>query len=274
MSKSVIATLGPKDSYSEILARRMFPEKDADIRLFDLIEDIFVAVKKSKADIGIVPIENMIHGSVRETTVCLNRYNLKINKAMDFPISHCFAAQSNSFKKIISHPQAIAQCSCFIRKYVAKGIEIVECSSTSKAMEIASENAEYAAIGSACAAKSNNLPIISSNVENVSGNITRFIQISRDPGKNGLENTRTSMILSPSEDRPGLLFEILSIFKIKNINLTKIESISTGKQLGQYIFFIEIDASIDDPSMKKTMDFMKTIVTVNLLGTYEVVKVI
>lgn len=194
---------------------------------------------------------------------------------MDMPIHHCLASKSEKFTKIISHPQALAQCSRFLEEYKIKKIIIQESASTSKAMELASEDKEYAAIGSTLAAKNFGLKILKKDIENNHDNVTRFILISRNENfEFKSKNIRTSLMLIPKEDMPGLLFKMLSPFATAGINLTKIESIPTGKKFGEYIFYIEISGSIKENKIKTAIEFLKNMVNVDVLGSYEIEDVI
>ena|SRR3989344_2494761 len=257
-----IAVLGPEYSYSHIIALKAFP--DSDLLLCKTIPEIFDLVSKKQVDSGIAPIENLIHGSVRESLTSLQKYKVKINKTLDFPIALCIASKSNNFTKIISKQEALSQCSNFI-KSANKSTE--ECPSTSRAMEIASTDSSYAAIGSKEAAKKFNLIIIKDNIGDNSDNITRFILISLNESI-PKEKARTSMMIIPKKDKPGLLFEILSIFKDNNINLTKIESIPTAKKLGEYEFFIEIEGSMAENRIKSALSSLQKIHAVYSFGSY------
>ncbi|MFW5746411.1 MAG: ACT domain-containing protein [Nanoarchaeota archaeon] len=99
------------------------------------------------------------------------------------------------------------------------------------------------------------------------GNTTAFLYISKDTLSQ--KGSHTSMFITTHEDRPGLLFEILAVFKIKNINMSKIESIPTGEKMGNYHFFIEIDGNQEASDIRDALTFLETIVDVKLLGSYE-----
>ncbi len=268
--KCKAATLGPEYSYSDILTRKEFP--DCEIILCNSIPEIFEKVAGKEVSKGIAPIENMMHGTVRESLISLWKYKIKINKELDIPIRLCLASKKANFKKIISKMEALSQCSQAISSYKGK-VTIEETSSTSKAMEIASKDEEYAAIGSKEAAASQGLNIINENVADNLGNVTRFVEISLNDGIAIGKNVRTSMMIVPKGDRAGLLHEILSIFKEKNINLTKIESIPSGKKLGEYEFFIEIEGNQSDDEIKDVLTKLGKIHEVYCFGSYEIKRV-
>lgn len=258
-----IALLGPEYSYSHLLGREVFPEQE--LMLCSSIEEVFKAVAEKKAKKGVIPIENMLQGSVRESILCLLKYQVKINEAYTFPIRHCLAAKSKKqYAKIISHPQALGQCSYFL-----VGKNIVETSSTSKAMETAAQDKSFAAIGSREAAEHYGLQIIQENIEDNHDNVTQFFVISGEETNNAVK-TRTSLLLRPKEDCPGLLFLILAPFASQNINLVKIESLPSGRKMGEYVFYIEIDGNVSEERVKAALDFLKNSVEVRCLGSYEV----
>ncbi len=257
-----VALLGPEYSYSHAVGMKVFPEQE--LMLCHRIEDIFTAVTEKKAAKGIIPIENMLQGSVRESIMSLLKHKVKINQAYTLPIRHCLAGKKNSYAKILSHPQALSQCS----KYLA-GKNISECSSTSQAMETAAQDETVAAIGSKEAAQHYGLNILEEDIADNPENVTRFLLISLEES-NTAGKARTSLLLRPKEDRPGLLFLILAPFASQNINLVKIESLPSGRKMGEYIFYIEIDGNVLEERVKAALGFLRNSIEVYSLGSYEV----
>jgi len=263
-----IAILGPKGSFCHIIAEMTFPKQD--FLFCNTIEEIFRAVSKEEAEKGIAPIENMLQGTVRESIFALKKYKVKINALYHLPVHHCLAGLNPDFKKIVSHVQAIGQCTDFLESYRKKGIQVEEVASTSKAMEIASKDKSYAAIGSTLAAKEFNLNIFKTSIEDNHDNLTSFILISNKENTLTKANSRSAILIHPLKDRPGLLYEILAIFKIKDINLTKIESIPSGKKIGDYLFFMEIEGNLNDERIISALNFLRSIHEVYPFGSYEV----
>ncbi|MDO8511322.1 MAG: prephenate dehydratase [Nanoarchaeota archaeon] len=259
---SKIAVLGPAYSYSHLVGKKVFSEQE--LLLCNSIEEIFIAVTEKKVAKGIIPIENMLQGSVRESILGLLKYKVKIHEAYIVPIRHCVAGKSKQYTKIISHPQALGQCSNFLA-----GKNIVETSSTSKAMETAAQDESFAAIGSKEAAEHYGLQILQENIEDNHDNVTQFFVISAEEKKISGQ-TRTSLLLKPKEDRPGLLFHLLAPLASQNINLVKIESLPSGKKMGEYVFYIEIDAHVQEERVKSALEFLRNSVEVYSLGSYEV----
>ncbi len=260
-----IAVLGPEYSYSHLMGMKVFPGED--LLLCDKIERVFKEIVEQKAAKGIIPIENMLQGSVRESILSLLKYPVKINRAYTMPIQHCLAAQRDEYETIVSHPQALAQCSSFLADK-----NVVECPSTSRAMTMAIQDSSYAAIGSKEAAQHYGLKILQENIEDNHDNMTRFFMISLEETI-AAEKARTSLLLKPKEDRPGLLFLILAPFASQNINLLKIESLPSGRKMGEYVFYIEIDGNVHEERVEAALDFLRNSIGVYSLGSYEVMDV-
>ncbi|MEK6940082.1 MAG: prephenate dehydratase domain-containing protein [Nanoarchaeota archaeon] len=260
---SKIALLGPEYSYSHLVGMKLFAGKE--LILCGKIEEVFKAIIANKVEKGIIPIENMLQGSVRESILGLLKYKIKINEGYTFPIRHCLAGQNQNYTKIISHPQALGQCSAFL-----SGKNIVESSSTSKAMEMAAQDQSFAAIGSKEAAEQYGLQILQEHIEDHHDNVTRFLVISLEETL-VQENAKTSLLLRPREDKPGLLFNLLAPFALKNINLGKIESLPSGRKMGEYVFYLEIEGNLREERVKSALNFLQDIVEVYSLGSYEVV---
>ncbi|MBS3091096.1 ACT domain-containing protein [Candidatus Pacearchaeota archaeon] len=264
-----IAVLGPEYSYCHILGLKKFANET--IVLCKTIPEVYEKVSKDEVEFGLAPIENMLHGTVRESLVSLQKYKVKINKTFDLPIHLCLASKTDNFNIIISKQEALSQCLKLISRLKK---QTQECSSTSEAMKIASSDSNYAALGSEEAAKSLNLKIIGKDVEDNSDNITRFVLISKkESDLDESKYMRTSLMILPERDKPGLLYEILSIFKIRYINLTKIESIPTRKKLGEYEFFMEIEGSLQEERIISALNLLKTIHDIYLFGSYELEKI-
>lgn len=261
-----VLVLGPQYSYSYNLAREYYP--DEHIRCVPSIGDVFRDVSNHEDCKGIVPFENMINGSVRESFLNLKKYSVSILRAFDYTIENILASNSPVYTKLASHSQPLAQCSDFVA--TLKNIELIETSSTSKAMELASKDSSVAAIGNVKASNHYGVAVIKTDISNKDTNITRFIEITRNKPAHFDTGEKTSMMIRPLEDRAGILFEILSIFRIKNINLTKIESIPTGVKMNDYVFYIDIEGNLTEKRVTDALAFLRTFVEVDVFGSYSV----
>ena len=137
-------------------------------------------------------------------------------------------------------------------------------------MEMAAQDQSFAAIGSKEAAEQYGLQILQEHIEDHHDNVTRFLVISLEETL-VQENAKTSLLLRPREDKPGLLFNLLAPFALKNINLGKIESLPSGRKMGEYVFYLEIEGNLREERVKSALNFLQDIVEVYSLGSYEVV---
>ena len=249
-----------------ISAKNQVPQKTIKMTLESLVND--------ENSAAILPIENSIEGIVRETIdniLKLKDENIKIRGELTIPIKHLLLSKSkdiNAIKTIISHPQAISQCSEYLYKNF-KNVQIKDVSSTSYAAQKVSlsEDETLAAIANETCAKIFNLNILSQDINDEKDNKTRFYILSRreiDSFKNG----KTGIILS-TKNKPGALCEVLTVFNKHSINLTYIDSRPSKKKLGEYLFFIEMEGFLEEEKIQKALceleeytQFMK------VLGSY------
>ena len=220
-------------------------------------------------NIAILPIENSIEGIVRPTIDALYEQDVQIQAQKDINIEHCifsFADKKEKIKYIISHPQALAQCSKYILNNFDNNIKLIESTSTAAALnELMNKTDEYAAIGSFEVGEKLGLNLIDKNISDIKDNKTRFVLISKN--KISLEkNTRTSIVFN-TKNESGALLSILEIFKKYNLNLIYIESRPSKKVFGEYNFFVDIDKGVDEieaalEEVKKECNFYK------FLGSY------
>lgn len=258
-----IAVLGPEYTFSHIIAMKVFPTEQ--LVLKNNIEDVFREVIDGRTEKGIVPVENLVGGAVRESITGLSKYPVKVNQAYIMPIHHCLAAQYDDYKLIMSMPEALKQCSRFLEDKSAES-----CKSTGYAMKMAAYDPNRAAIGARDAAEYYDLKILQDHVEDNPDNATKFFVVSLEETVAKKENARTSLILKPKEDRPGLLFQLSAPFALKNINFSKIESIPTGKKLGQSFFYLEMEGNVQEERVKSVLDFLKDFVDVYSTGSYDI----
>lgn len=260
-----VAVLGPEYSYSYIVGLKVFPR--ARVVLCDQIGQVFREVEAGSAEKGIVPIENINLGHLRESVDGLLENNVRINYSYTMAIHHCLAAQSQDYKVIISKQEALDQCSAFLA-----GKKVDKRNSTSKAMEDASKDPAYAAIGSIEAAIYHGLEILQENIGNNANNATRFLEISLKETL-AQENARTSFVLSPRGDYAGLLRNVLNPFADEGINLAQIESRPTQMKMGERFFYIELDCNLQEERMQRALVDLERldIVDIRSLGSYQLV---
>ncbi len=264
-----ISTLGPEGTFSHQALMKI--DNKSEIVFKNTIWDVFDSVNKNESEVGIAPIENSISGSVGFTYDALMDFDLKIDKEIILPISHNLVGNGNfaSVKKIFSHSQTFAQCEKFIREKF-ENVEIIQTSSNSKSAEellAMHENKGYAAIVPDYAMKKYKLKAIAKGIQDSKFNVTRFIQIGKEPAeKTG--NDRTSIAIYPHMDKPGLLYTLIGEFAKRKINLTKIESRPSKGRLGDYIFFIDLQGHMDDKEVKEAFKEIEKNFFIRILGSY------
>ncbi|MBW9222316.1 prephenate dehydratase [Methanothermococcus sp. SCGC AD-155-C09] len=280
----MIYCLGPNGSYSE-MAAKVFSKiiGDNDILCCNSIYEVFQCLEDSEghSSCGVVPSENSIEGSVSLTQDLLLEFHdkIRIYGELDININHCLIGYNkDKIKKIYSHPQALAQCRKYIKKY---GWEAIPVSSTAKAVELAynTKNEEVGAIASKEAAKLYNLKILEESIQDYKNNTTRFLLIGKynlnlikslkpNYDKSTNELIKSTIIVKLIENKPGALYEILREFNRYNVNLTRIESRPSKEEIGNYLFYIDY---ITPSNEKDLISALKEHVAhIKHLGSYRV----
>lgn len=263
-----IATLGPEGTFSHEAAIKY--NGKSSILFADTIRDVFDAVSKKKADLGIVPVENSIAGTVGQTLDYLMEFELKIKEEEILPISHYMAGfgKMSDIKVLYLHPQTREQCEMFIRKNLPNA-EIMETSSNGKSAEIVAKSRDKAkaSIIPKIAVDIYKLKILKKDVEDSRFNVTRFFVIAKEDSRiTGRD--RTSIVVCPKIDRPGLLYEMLGQFANRMINLTKIESRPSKGKLGDYVFYIDFEGHKSEKRATDALKKLGRLAFVKVLGSY------
>jgi len=253
MATSSIGALGPAGTFSE-LAVNLY-DSSLTPMFFGSINEAIDAVFVGDVQEAILPVENSIQGTILETLDGIFYGNLKIIGETIFDVRQSIVGlqstlASNDVKCIYSHPQAIAQCRNYIKRHYPKAKIIFTPSTASAFKKIHDEGlAEALAIGPEFSAKRYSLEILNRDIQDTNNNQTLFVIISKHIKK---ENTLTNtmLVIDPEGDRPGLLHDILGVFKESNINLDKIESRPSHKKLGSYIFYLKVALSPTDERVR------------------------
>lgn len=249
-----VALLGPEGTYTHQAAEKYF--EGLEPVFCSTIREVF----NSETEAKLVPIENSLGGGVTDTIDLLREKDERISGEVVLPIQHALISDEESIsdiKKVISHPQALAQCQEIIGKH---GWETEESNSTAEAVE-GLESGE-AALASEIAAEINDKNILQRSVQDRDVNVTRFLVLNGEPDV----REKSSLILEPGEDRPGLLHAMLSCFAGHEINLSHIQSRPTKEKLGEYYFYVEAQASGE--KLQKAVTALETYGEVQNLGEY------
>jgi prephenate dehydratase len=254
-----IITLGPEGTFSHELALRMGCPS---IRFASTIHSIFSAVAQGEGD-GMVPIENSEAGGVGETLDGLLQFPVFITAEMYMPIHHYLASQVplSRMRVIYAHPQTHEQCSGCLEDW---GLPVIHTSSNASSALEAKKTPNAGAILSASAAALYKMPVIVSNIENNASNTTRFVRISRTHSPENIAQ-KCSIVIDPTVDRAGLLYDLLGVFARRGINLSRIESRPSKRGMGNYVFFLDYAWTLDT---REALDELKSISDVKELGCY------
>jgi prephenate dehydratase len=271
-----IAYQGEAGAYSEAAAIKYFGDDNTLLPQFNF-EGIFESVSSGAAGYGVVPIENSLFGSVMENYDLLNRYSLHITGELSLEINHFLMAvrqyRPEELKKIYSHPQALGQCSEFLKSL--PGVKIIPSYDTAgSAKMIAETGEEYAAaIAGKNAAGHYGLKIIKSRIQNDLKNYTRFLIVENRENTPQGENCKTSLCFE-LKSVPGSLFKALGAFAFRDINLTKIESRPIPAKTFQYLFYIDVAGNVNNEKLVNAIANLREISeNVKILGCYESGKV-
>jgi chorismate mutase/prephenate dehydratase len=264
-----VAYLGPEATFTHLAALKQFGNS-ADHLARQSIAEVFDSVERSRADYGVVPIENSSEGVVSHTLDLFVASDLKICAEVLLPISHDLLSRSGrveDVERIVSHTQALAQCRKWIERNLPN-VSLFEVPSTALAAKAAVEDPSAAAVASEFAAELYGLKVIQSKIEDHVNNLTRFLVIGRDmppPGPSDI----TSLLFSIKKDEVGALYHVLEPFARHGVNLTKIESRPMKQQAWEYIFFLDLEGHASTPSVRKALaEVEKKCFFLKVMGSY------
>jgi len=271
-----VAFFGPSGTFAEE-ALLTQPDLAAGQRVaLGSIPDVIAAVERGEQELGLVPIENSIEGSVSVTLDTLAfESDLLIQREVDLPVRlHLFAkpgAELGDVRTVLSFPHAIAQCRRFLHRRLPTATAVAANSTAEAAQRVgASKRVDQAAIGNALAAKLYGLRTLARDIGDHRDAETRFVLVGRGiPAPTG--HDRTSIVCFQRHDRPGSLLGMLQEFAARSINLTKLESRPTKQSLGDYCFFIDLEGHITDELVAGRLRTLTAKqVRVKYLGSYPV----
>ncbi|BAZ06753.1 prephenate dehydratase [Calothrix sp. NIES-3974] len=283
-----IAHLGPPGNYSEQAtliytnSLRGTLGETATLCPYPSIAQSLKAVNEKQTQLAVVPAENSIEGSVTMTMDTMWQLDgLNICQALVMPIVHMLISCASNLDKIqtvYSHPQALAQCQKWLETHLPNA-QLIPTNSNSTALQYLPTEVDAAAICSQRAAELYNLPILASAINDTPDNCTRFWVISQtdhpiNQQLSSLTPTHTSLAFSFPANVPGALVKPLQIFAEMGINLSRIESRPTKRSLGEYVFFIDLEADANQPQVQTAISQLRSLVEkLKLFGSYDVIKI-
>ena len=256
--RAVVACQGVEGAHSQAAADRLFPM--GQIVYFQNFEGVFQAVDKGLCEYGVLPIENSLHGSVNEVYDLMKKYSFSIVRKLKFPIRQTLLAKPgvklSEIREVVSHEQAIGQCSNFLKDHPE--IKVTYCANTAVAAQMVSktDRRDLAAISSAHCAELYGLSVLDRNIQNTTNNYTRFICISKNlqicHGANCIS------IMTTTAHTPGALRDLLSMFAVRGLNLTKLESRPIPGKDFEVMFYFDFEGNVDDEEVIKLLAEMKS----------------
>jgi prephenate dehydratase len=270
-----VAFLGPLGTFTEEALLTQEDYAASALEPMVTIGDVLEAVESGRAGIGFVPIENAIDGVVRDTLDALIfDVDLLIQREVVLDVRlHLMAPRGASLRdvrRVVSYPVALAQCRRFFAEQLPD-VEAVAATSTAEAARQlgAHPDRHSAAIAPRLAADLYGLTILAEDVEDFSGNQTRFVAVGPGGVPAPTGHDRTTIVCFQDADRPGNLHGILGQFAARNINLTRLESRPTKQGLGEYCFAIDLAGHVADEVVADCLrDLRASLADVKFLGSY------
>lgn len=275
-----ICYLGPQSSFTE-MAKDYFSDKlkiNAYAQAFETVKQVVEYVEKNPDSLGVLPMENSIRGTVRETLdnlILTKNPNIKILAEYYQPINYCLLSRTTeiySISGIISPPEILAKCREFVKKDMPFNTNIIEAASVPEAARsLQNYNLTYASIGTPKTAETFYLNILKENLNDDKTDQTRYILFG-DFETQETGNDKTSIAFS-ANNKPGALLQILNIFMKNDINLSYIASHPSNHQFGEYILTVTFDGHVQNPNIIKTLREVKEKAKyMKFLGSYKKAK--
>lgn len=236
----------------------------------ETFDDVFAVVASGACESGLIPIENSLAGSIHQNYDLLLRHDLHIAGEYFLRVRHCLigfpGVEVDEIQRVISHPQALGQCAGYLRSLGVKTEPVYDTAGSVKMLKETGERTT-AAIASKRAAEIYEMRVLQEGIEDNPENYTRFLEIATEPSKPEGE-AKTSIVFT-LQNQPGALFKALSVFALRDIDLTKIESRPLPGKPWEYLFYIDFIGAIGDEPVKRALDHLgEYALMLRVLGSY------
>ncbi|HEY5153875.1 MAG TPA: prephenate dehydratase [Acidimicrobiales bacterium] len=269
-----VGFFGPAGTFTE---QALYTQPDlvtGEVVPYSSIPEVLAAAERREIDLGFIPIENAIEGSVNVTLDMLAfDTDLLIEREVVIPVSLCLLAVPGvalaDITTIMSFPVALAQCRTFLADNLAGAVTEAANSTADAARVLAKSGDRHtAALGTARAAEVYGLSIVAEGIEDHPENETRFVAVAPGEIPASTGHDKTTIVVFQRADAPGSLLAILQEFAARAINLVKLESRPTKRGLGDYCFLIDLEGHIDDELVADCLRDLKSKHDVKFLGSY------
>ena len=264
-----VAYQGEPGAFSEAAVLRLLP--GADPRPYPTFDEVFDAVHAGDVSLGVVPIENSIGGSIHRNYDLLLERDLSIVGEVQVPVVHQLLAlpgvKLEEVRRVLSHPQALAQCARFLRGL--NGVEAIATYDTAGSAKMVrdEQRRDQAAIASARAGELFSLKSLRAGIQDFDDNITRFLAISRE--HTPLAPPDKTSVVFTLRNEPGALFKALSVFALRGIDLSKLESRPVAGRPFEYLFYVDVAAAREDLACTRAMlHLAEFAASLRTLGSY------
>jgi prephenate dehydratase len=271
-----VAYLGPAGTHSEEALRSSAPGAVEELPC-PTIYDAVMAVQEGAAERAVVPIENALEGGVAVTldTLVLEALDVRIGAEVVHPIHHCLIAaaplEPGRVSRVVSHPQAIAQCARFLREQLPDAEHVSAPSTADAVASLRDAGGSTAALGTRLAAELYGCELIAPDVEDHPDNATRFVWLARTADVQEPEGPAKTTIVfwGAGDEAPGWLVDVLGELSSREVNLTRIESRPRRIRLGHYMFVADLDGAASRPPVSDALEALRSHVEdVRVLGSY------
>ncbi|MEO1021412.1 MAG: prephenate dehydratase [Bacteroidota bacterium] len=251
---------GTDGSYSHLAIQRHFGERYAEVEHFgyDTFHEAARAVSEGLTDFACLPIENTTAGSINDTYDVLANPGIHIVGEEVLKIVHCLLAveevEIGQIRRILSHPQGIAQCSRFLTKLPRCRVESYIDTALSAKKVRDDADLSQAAIAGAHAADFYGLKVIKEGIANQTENYTRFVIVSPEPVQVADQIPCKTSLMMVTANKEGALIDCLNVLHQHGINMTKLESRPRLNEPWRYSFYVDIEANIASPNIQKALD--------------------
>ncbi|MEP6895437.1 MAG: prephenate dehydratase [Chloroflexota bacterium] len=268
-----VAFQGEPGAYSEQAVFNYFGEVETlPCESFDVVFD---SVISKQSESGLIPIENSLAGSIHQNYDLLLRHDLHITGEYLLRVRHCLivmpGVKKEEIKKAISHPQALGQCAAYLRNLGIKPESVYDTAGSVKLLKESGVR-DTAAIASKRAAEIYEMQILAEGIEDNPENYTRFLAIQHEafvPDGDPHQGLAKTSIVFTLKNQPGSLFKAMSVFALRDIDLTKIESRPLQGKPWEYLFYIDFIGSTNDEVSKRALDHLgEYAMTLRVLGSY------